>query len=115
LKSIKFKNNIQKIKMAKEKKNKWVTVLKVILILIILSFFISIIISLFIDDGFESLDGNVAIIDISGPIVAQKDTDFLFQDAVSSDEIRKLIRRADKNDRIKAIIFEINSPGGCSF
>jgi protease-4 len=95
-----------------DKKSKWVTVLKVIIGLTILSFFISIFISLFIGDDFESLDGNVAVIGITGTIVADKDTDFLFEDVTSSDEIRKLIRKADKNDKIKAIIFKINSPGG---
>lgn len=96
----------------KPQRNKWWQALKIIIGLTIFSFFISIFISLFIEDDFESLDGNVAIIDISGPIVAQKDTEFLFEEVTSSDEIRKLIRKADKNDRIKAIIFEINSPGG---
>lgn len=98
--------------MEKEKKSKWKVVLKTIIWLTILSFFLSIFISLFMNDGFENLDGNVAIIKISGPIIAQGDSDFLFTEVTSSDEIRKLIRRANKNDKIKAIIFEINSPGG---
>ena len=96
----------------KQQKNKWWYALKIIIWLIILSFIISIFISLFIDDDFDSLDGNVALIDITGTIVAEKDTDFLFEDVTSSDEIRKLIRRADRNKKIKAIIFRINSPGG---
>lgn len=97
--------------MATEKKSRWMTVLKVILWLIVLSFAISFIISLFIEDDFESLDGNVAVIGITGPIIVE-DGDFLFEDFTSSDDITKLIRKADKNDRIKAIVFEINSPGG---
>ena len=36
----------------------------------------------------------------------------MFEDVTSSEETNKLIRRANRNDRIKAIIFEINSPGG---
>ena len=97
--------------MAAEKKSRWMTVLKVILWLIVLSFAISFIISLFVEDDFESLDGNVAVIEITGTIVAQ-DGSYLFEDVASSDEITKLIRKAGKNDRIKAIVFEINSPGG---
>ena len=97
--------------MAAEKKSRWMTVLKVILWLIVLSFAISFIISLFVEDDFESLDGNVAVIEIAGTIVAQ-DGSYLFEDVASSDEITKLIRKAGKNDRIKAIVFEINSPGG---
>lgn len=98
--------------MVKEKKSKWKTVIKVVIYLTILSFFLSLLISLFVDDGFENLDGNTAIIEINGPIVAQKNGDFSFTESTSSDDIRKLIRRANKNDKIKAIIFEINSPGG---
>ena len=86
--------------------------IKIIVGLIILSFFLSILLSLFIGDGIETLDGNVALIDITGLIIAEKDTDFLFEDVTSSEEINKLIRRANRNDKIKAIIFKINSPGG---
>ena len=96
----------------KQQKNKWWYVLKVIIGLTILSFFISIIISVFTEDDFESLDGNTALIEISGTIIAEKDVNFLFEDFTSSEEIIKLIRKADKNDEIKAIIFKINSPGG---
>ncbi|MBI2208062.1 signal peptide peptidase SppA [Candidatus Woesearchaeota archaeon] len=97
--------------MAMEKKSKWMAALKVILWLIVLSFAIAFLISLFIEDDFESLDGNVAVIEITGPIVTSDDG-YLFEDVASSDEIIKLIRKADKNDGIKAIVFEINSPGG---
>jgi len=98
--------------MAKEQKSRWKTVIKVVIYLTILSFFLSILLSLFIGDGLENFDGNVAIIEISGPIVAQQGTNLLFSEATSSDDIRKMIKRADKSDKIKAIIFEVNSPGG---
>ncbi|MAE43239.1 signal peptide peptidase SppA [Candidatus Woesearchaeota archaeon] len=98
--------------MKKQQTNKWTRALMIIIYLTILSFFISIFLSLFIDDSFESLDGNVAVIEITGPIVAQKDSGLLFTDVTSSDEVRKLIKKADKSDKIKAIVFEINSPGG---
>jgi protease-4 len=96
----------------KNKQNKWWYAFKIILGLTILSFFISILISLFVGNDFESLDGNVAVIDITGTIVSEKDANFLFEDVTSPDEIRKLIKKADKSDRIKAIVFRINSPGG---
>ncbi len=96
----------------KTKKNKWLYALKVIISLTVLSFFIAILISAFVGDGFESLAGNVAVIDITGTIVAEKDTTFLFEDVTSSEEITKLIERANDNNKIKAIIFKINSPGG---
>ena len=96
----------------KNKRSKWLSALWIIIILTILSFLIAVFISLFVGGDFESLDGNVALIDISGIIVAESGTDFLFEDVTSSDNIRRLVRRADKNDKIKAIVFRINSPGG---
>src|SRR3989338_8438442 len=95
-----------------EKQNKWKAIIKVLIGLTLLSFVLAGFFSLFIDTDFESLSGNVALIEIKGTIVSEKDHDFLFEDVISSTEVRKLIRRADKNPDIKAIIFEINSPGG---
>ena len=96
----------------KPQKNRLWQAVKIILGLIILSFVLSIIVSLFIEDDFDGLDGNVAVIDITGTILADEDVDFLFEDVTSSDDIRELIRKADRNDGIKAIVFRINSPGG---
>ena len=97
----------------KPQKNRWWQAIKIILGLVILSFVLSVIISLLIiEDGFDGLDGNVAVIDITGTILAEEDTDFIFEDVTSSDDIRRLIRKADRNDGIKAIVFRINSPGG---
>ena len=93
-----------RFEMVKEKKSAWKVVLKTIIWLVILSFFLSILISWFIGDDFENLDGNTAIIEINGPIVSQKSGDFSFTESTSSDDIRKLIRRANKNDKIKAIL-----------
>src|SRR3989338_2655552 len=96
----------------KPQKNRLWQAIKIILGLIILSFVLSVIVSLFIEDDFDGLDGNVAVIDITGTILADEDVDFLFEDVTSSDDIRELIRKADRNDGIKAIVFRINSPGG---
>ena len=95
-----------------QQKNRWWQSLKIIIWLTILSFFLAVILGSFIDDDFNGLDGNVAVIDVTGAIFAVEDSDFLFEDVTSSDEIRKLIRRAERNDKIKAIVFKINSPGG---
>jgi protease-4 len=96
----------------KQQKNRWWYVFKMIIGLTILGFLISILISAFIGTDFRGLDGNVAVIDITGTIIAEKDVDFSFEDVTSSDEISKLIRKADRTARIKAIVFKINSPGG---
>ena len=68
--------------------------------------------SLFIGADVESLDGNVAIISIDGVILGSDGSDYLFESVASSDDIVELVEEADKNPSIKAIIFEINSPGG---
>lgn len=96
----------------KPQKNKWWQAIKIILGLAVLSFILSIIISMFIEDDFDGLDGNVAVIDITGTILADEDVDFLFEDVTSSDDIIELIKKADRNNEIKAIVFKINSPGG---
>lgn len=95
----------------KQQKSSWWYIFKVIIGLAILSFFLSIILSIFIGEDFESFDGNVAIIDITGPIMIESDA-FLFEDFTSSDDITRLIRKAEKDSRIKGIVFRINSPGG---
>src|SRR3989344_1616932 len=70
------------------------------------------IISLFVGIDVESLSGNVALIPIQGVIVGDEDSEFLFESVTSSPEAVELIEKADKNPNIKAIILEINSPGG---
>lgn len=52
--------------------------------------------------------GNVAVIEISGEIGAKG----IFGAGVDPDEIIKLIEQAEKNNRIDAMLIEINSPGG---
>ncbi len=96
----------------KPQKSKWWQAIKIILGLVILSFFLSVIASVFIEDDFNGIDGNVAVIEITGTILAEEDVDFIFEEVTSSDDIRTLIRRAERNDDIKAIVFKINSPGG---
>jgi len=63
-------------------------------------------------DG-ESLgtDANVAVIPLKGTIVGDRQSSFGF-DGVASSDVVALIEKADKEDDIKAIIFDINSGGG---
>ncbi len=96
----------------KEQTNVWWRIAKVVLGLMILSFFLSIVLSLFIKGDFESFDGNVALIEITGPIAAESGGLFFDAGTASSEDITKLIRKAGKSDKIKAIAFKINSPGG---
>src|SRR3990167_3903947 len=94
--------------MQKEK-NKWYTAIKMIVILAILSFIVAGIFSLFREDDLS--EGNVAIIPIVG-VIMPDEGDMFGQSVVSSKTIVQFIESADKDPRIKAIIFEINSPGG---
>ncbi len=100
------------VKKAGNNTGKWTFVIFVLVVLTLLSFVLAGFFSLFVDFDFESLSGNVALIEIKGTILGEKGGQFLFEDVTSSTEIRKLIKKADKNPNIKAIIFEINSPGG---
>jgi len=55
--------------------------------------------------------GNVALIKINAPIAIEK-TDFFTGETVSSESIVKFIEDANENPDIKAILIDINSPGG---
>jgi len=83
---------------------------RTILTLFIISWILSLLIpSLF--DG-ESLMGNTAVIQIKGPIYTEKSTNMFGTQGTSSIEIIEFIEKAEKDSGIKAIIFDINSPGG---
>src|SRR3989338_9701266 len=92
---------------------RWGYAVFVIILLAVLGFIAVGIISLFAGVGVESLGGNVALIPIEGEITGSRDSGLLFGSAVAaSPDIIEMIEKADKNPSIKAIIFEINSPGG---
>ena len=97
--------------MAKEeiKRNKWLTAIKIIIILAILSFIASGFLSFLSKTEFK--EGNIALIPIKGVITSEKVKTF-GQSVTSSSTIVEFIEDADKNPKVKAIIFEINSPGG---
>lgn len=82
-------------------------ILIVILALIVLGF-VSCTVSLFVD---VVPSGNVALIPIEGQLVAGS-ADGILSSGVSSKDIVNLVEKADKNPSVKAIILEINSPGG---
>ncbi len=90
---------------------RWGYAIFVLFLLMFLGFILVGIISLFTDVDVESLNGNVALISIDG-IIAGSSDDYLFESVSASEDIVELIEKADKNQKIKAIILEINSPGG---
>ena len=97
---------------APEQNFKWGYAVFVLLLLAILGFIAVGMTSLFVGVDVESLSGNVALISINGIILATEDSTSIFSDVSPSQDIVELIEKADKNSNIKAIILEINSPGG---
>ena len=91
---------------------RWGYAIFVLLLLGILGFIAVGILSLFVGVDVTSLSGNVALIPIEGVIVGTEDSEFLFESITTSPETVEFIEKADKNPNIKAIILEINSPGG---
>lgn len=96
-------------------KSTWIFIIIVLIVLAFFSFIIAGIVSLFIGNGADVTTlgaGNVALIQIKGVILTEKEP-FLFaaENTVSTDTV-KLIEKADKNPAIQAIVFEVNSPGG---
>ena len=96
---------------AQEPNFRWGYAIFILLMLSILGFIAVGILSLFVGVDVESLSGNVAMIPIEGVIVGSE-SNSLFESVSVSTDIVKLIEKADKNANIKAIILEINSPGG---
>ena len=90
---------------------RWGYAIFVLLLLSVLGFVSVGILSLFVGIDVGSLSGNVALIPIEG-VIAGSENGFLFESAAVSTDIIELIEKADKNPNIKAVIFEINSPGG---
>ncbi len=79
-----------------------------IIMLLIFTFIFFSIVGTFIGPGIQS--GNIAVIPIEGMI--QTDDASTFMPGTKSATIVSLIEEAQENDEIKAILLEINSPGG---
>ena len=92
-------------------KRKWPYVVFVLVLLWLLAIVFSSFASLFLGIEGDTLGGNVALIPVKGVIMGDSASGF-FSEGASSEEIVRLIEKADENPSIKAIIIEINSPGG---
>lgn len=91
---------------------RWGAVIVVLLFLALISFISAIVIGIFLSTSEIEATGNVAHIQIIGPIVAHADRGLFSSGVADSTEIVKLIKKADENEEVKAIMLEINSPGG---
>ncbi len=99
---------------AKQEKsgNRWAVVIVILVVLAMISFVSSFFIGLFISASDVDPQGNVAHIAVTGPIFAHSADGLLSDDVASSTDIVKLIKKADANTDVVAILLEINSPGG---
>ncbi len=97
-------------------RSKWFFIIGFLLFLWIISMVIAGGISLYFGGNNEIETpvgkGNVAVISIKGIINTEKNDNFFSSQSASSDRIVEFIKAADKDSGIKAIIFDINSPGG---
>jgi len=96
--------------MKKEKKSlsgKKVAIM--VIIILIVSIYL---LSLIVHKNKISIGEKVALIPIFGAIATESSNDILGNNAVSSTEIINLIDKAEEDRSIKAVLFEINSPGG---
>ncbi len=91
---------------------RWGYAVFVLVLLAILGFIVAIIFSFFSGTDVGSIGGNVALIPIHGEILSTEDSSTIFSDIASSQDIVEMIEKADKNSNIRAIILDINSPGG---
>lgn len=72
---------------------------------------VSLISWIILSDGIGGIN-NVAVIEIKGIITGDKSSTLIGTPTTSSKETAELIKKADENLFIKAILVEINSPGG---
>ncbi|MFH1511496.1 MAG: signal peptide peptidase SppA [Candidatus Woesearchaeota archaeon] len=95
--------------MVKQKGILWI--IGVIALLLLFGYVLATAIAVFLGRGIPT-GGNIALIPIHG-VILSTGASSPFGDAVaSSTKIVEFIKQADKNPSVKAIIFDINSPGG---
>jgi protease-4 len=93
-------------------KGRWSVVAIVLICLTLISFISALIIGVFIGSSDLEPAGNIAKIDVEGAIMQSADDSFMGEGGADADDIVELIERADNNPEVKAILLEINSPGG---
>ncbi|MBI2549097.1 signal peptide peptidase SppA [Candidatus Woesearchaeota archaeon] len=93
---------------------RWLFVLLIIGAVLIVSMLIAGVIAFLFagDSSSYGGSGNVAVIPITGIILTERSSGFFSDDVTSSTDIVAFIEQAENDPTIKAILFEINSPGG---
>jgi len=62
----------------------------------------------------QKANENIAVINVSGPIVSGGSSSFLGEVQANANEIMRQINRAKEDDTVKAILLKVNTPGGSS-
>lgn len=90
--------------------NKWLTVIVVLVVIYVIGSLVAI----FAFSSDNSLTGKdkIVVIPVRGVITAYGNGGFFDDDSVSSTELVKKLDKLNKDNSVKGIIFEINSPGG---
>ena len=91
-----------------KKQGKFRFVIRVLFVLFILAFIFSKVVGIFSAKPY----GNVAVIHLDGIIMVGGSSDLFGSPISSSTQIIAFIEEADEDPNIKAILLEINSPGG---
>lgn len=91
---------------------RWAVVIVVLIVLALISFISALIIGVFVSTSEIEPTGNIAHIKVTGPIVAHAARGLGSAVMADSTETARLIEKADKNPDVRAILLEINSPGG---
>lgn len=89
-------------------KKQWKTIIIILAVLFVASWLVSSILSVFTQ---AEPRGNVAVIPVKGMITADSGS-YLSTVATSSSKVRGFIEKAEDDSAVKAMIIEINSPGG---
>lgn len=96
----------------KVKRSRWVTIGITLLVVWFLAFVLSGFTGVFTGESGDGFSGNVALIPVKGVILGESDDSLFGGGIASSEEIVEQIEKAARKDNIKAIVLEINSPGG---
>jgi protease IV len=86
--------------------------LRAVIGVVIMLWLAAYLIGLVIGDGDKVVSNGIAIVPIKGTILPENSNDVFGTNGVGSDSIIENLKKAEKNKGVKAIVLEINSPGG---
>ena len=94
-----------------KKRGRQISIGLIILIIVLALIIISFISCTLIIFSETPITGNIALISIKGPITVEGSSSFGMK-GTSSTDILDFLKKADESQMVKAIVIEINSPGG---